>query len=229
MRAIGTHGGSPPTPRARERILDASYALFTRHGIRRVGVEAVIREAGVARMTLFRNFPTKSDLIRAFLERREEVWTHWLVSEVERRASGPEARLLAVFDVFDEWFHREDFEGCSFINTLVETSGSPADPVREDALRRLEAIHDYVCRLAGEAGLDDPEALARQWDVLMRGAIVAAQGGDSEAAHRARDLASLRLDQLRPTAAPSQPVGRRRRRRGPEPDAAAFAARVHPV
>lgn len=197
MRVQATDGRRRPARPGRERILDAAYALFTRHGVRGVGVEAVIREAGVARMTLFRNFPSKAELIRAFLERREEIWTRWLVSEVERRASDPKARLLAIFDAFDEWFQREDFEGCSFINTVVETSGSEENPVRQEALRRLDVVRDFVRRLAGEAGFRDPEALARQWEVLMRGAIVAAQGGDREAARRARELASLRLEQPR--------------------------------
>ena len=105
---------------ARQRILDAAYDLFSRHGIRGVGVDAIIERSGVARMTLYRHFGSKDALVLAFLERREERWTkEWLQSEVERRASDPAQRLLVIFDVFDEWFQRGDFEGCSFINVLL--------------------------------------------------------------------------------------------------------------
>src|SRR6187402_3319099 len=101
----------------RERILDTAYELFSRHGTRAVGVDRIIEEAGTAKMTLYRNFASKDDLIMAFLERREELWTRgWLQAEVQRRATEPRERLLAIFDVFGDWFALPDFEGCSFIN-----------------------------------------------------------------------------------------------------------------
>src|SRR5262245_62153820 len=94
-------------PDARERILDAAYDLFSRQGIRAVGIDAVIERSDVARMTLYRHFASKDALALAFLERREERWTQgWLQHEVEARATDPAERLLAIFDVFDEWFQR---------------------------------------------------------------------------------------------------------------------------
>src|SRR5689334_24112269 len=106
-------------PGARERILDAAYELFSRQGIQAVGVDAVISRSGVARQTLYRHFASKQDLVLAFLERREQEWTRrWLEEEVRTRATDPASRLLAIFDVFDEWFGRPDFEGCSFINVM---------------------------------------------------------------------------------------------------------------
>ena len=111
---------SRPAP-ARDRILDTSYELFSRRGVRAVGVDEVIERAGVAKATLYRHFPSKDDLVVAFLERREERWTiGWVETEARRRGSGPEEQLLAIFDAFDEWFRREDFEACSFINVLLE-------------------------------------------------------------------------------------------------------------
>src|SRR5258705_9633275 len=105
----------------RERILETAYELFSRHGTQSVGVDRITAEAGTAKMTLYRHFPSKEDLIVAFLERRQERWTRgWLQAEVERREDSPAARLLAVFDVFGEWFARADFEGCSFINVMLE-------------------------------------------------------------------------------------------------------------
>lgn len=198
----------PPTAAsdARERILDTAYELFSRNGIRAVGIDAIIDRSGVARMTLYRHFGSKDALVLAFLERREQRWTRdWLQRAIERRAVDPGERLLAIFDVFDEWFQREDFEGCSFINVLLEI----ADPKHElhrasaDYLARIRAV---VEELATDAGLADPEGLAHQWHILMKGSIVAASEGDREAARRAREVAALVLgDAPRRSAAPDTP------------------------
>src|SRR5918999_6511852 len=98
----------------RERILETAYALFSREGTRAVGVDRIIAESGAAKMTLYRNFASKDELILAFLEARDERWTRaWLQGEVEARGGTAAERLLAIFDVFGEWFARDDFEGCS--------------------------------------------------------------------------------------------------------------------
>ena len=86
-------------------------------------------------MTLYRNFPSKDELILEFLRVREERWTRdWLQAEAERRATTPEGRLLAIFDVFDEWFRLDDFEGCSFVNVLLEVTDLES-PVRRGERR----------------------------------------------------------------------------------------------
>ena len=106
----------------RERLVDTAYQLFQRNGIQAVGINRILEEAGVAKATLYKHFPSKEDLVVAALERHEEVWTQgWLEREVERRGGSPGERLLAVFDAFDRWFHREDFEGCLFLGTLLES------------------------------------------------------------------------------------------------------------
>ena len=121
---------------ARERILNASYELFSQRGIRGVGVNEVIERAGVATATLYRHFPSKDQLVLAFLEMREQRWTNGLVeAEAQRRGSDPEERLLAIFDVFDEWFHRDDFEACSFINVLLEMG--PQHPAGDASVRNI--------------------------------------------------------------------------------------------
>jgi AcrR family transcriptional regulator len=178
----------------RDRILEAAYPLFSRSGIRAVGVDTVVEAASVAKMTLYRNFPSKNDLALAFMEMREERWTHaWLQAEVEQRATEPADRLLAIFEVFDEWFHREDFEGCTFVNVLLELA-DPEDPVRRASVQHLANIRDFLKQLAGDAGVADPDAFARQWHILMKGSIVSAGEGDHEAARRARELGVLLLE-----------------------------------
>jgi AcrR family transcriptional regulator len=177
----------------RERVLEAAYRLFSRHGTRAVGVDRIIAESGVAKMTLYRNFASKDDLILAFLERREERWTrNWLQESVESRAATPAQRLLAIFDVFGEWFARDDFEGCSFINVMLELD-DPDSPVRQESVRQLSEIRGFIGGLAREAGVDDVDGFARQWHILMKGCIVAAAEGDRKAGSRARELGTLLL------------------------------------
>jgi AcrR family transcriptional regulator len=144
-------------------------------------------------MTLYRHFGSKDALVLAFLERREARWTKdWLQREVEQRAVDPADRLLAIFDVFDEWFHRQDFEGCSFINVLLEIADPTSDLHRASA-DYLARIRAFVAELANEAGVADPEGLAHKWHILMKGSIVAASEGDHGAARRAKEVAALIL------------------------------------
>src|ERR1039458_8268025 len=100
-----------PAPRntGRERVGRAAYELFSKDGVRAVGVDAIIAQAGTAKMTLYRNFPSKNDLIIDFLQRRERLWTReGLEAESRRRGATPREQLLAIFDVFAEWFARPD-------------------------------------------------------------------------------------------------------------------------
>lgn len=120
---------------ARQRILATAYELFTRRGIRDVGVDEVVQKAAVAKTTLYRHFPSKDDLVVAFLAEREQAWTVEIVEKQSQlRADDPAGRLLAIFDVFDDWFaEHTDFESCSFVKVLLEM-GADAGSARR-ALR----------------------------------------------------------------------------------------------
>ena len=183
------------TTSGRERILETAYELFSRYGTKAVGVDRIIAESGAAKMTLYRNFASKDELILAFLERREERWTRaWLQSEVEARADTGAGRLLAIFDVFGEWFERDDFEGCSFINVMLEVTDCE-HPVRQASVAHLTAIRGFLAELAEQAGIlaEDADAFARQWHILMKGSIVAAGEGDHDAGKRAQEMGGLLL------------------------------------
>ncbi|HUQ62123.1 MAG TPA: TetR/AcrR family transcriptional regulator [Acidimicrobiales bacterium] len=185
-----------PVPDARQRIVQAAYELFARRGIRDVGVDEVIGRAGVAKATLYRHFRSKDELVLAFLDRRDEIWVRdWLVVEAWRRGSNAEERLLAFFDVLDEWFHRGDYESCSFINALLEMG--LAHPVGAASARHLENIRSVLRDLAKEDLLRDPDGFAHSYQLLMKGSVVAAAAGDLDAAGRAKSLALLLLDQHR--------------------------------
>jgi AcrR family transcriptional regulator len=185
---------SSPEPEVRRRIFDSAYDLFSERGVHAVGIDEVIEKADVAKAALYRHFPSKHALVLAFLQHREQRWTYeWLAADATRRGSTAQDQLLAIFAVFDEWFRRDDFEGCSFINVLLEMgAGHPLDTA---SAVHLENIRSFLGGLAVEAGIADPDAFARTWHILMKGAIVAAMEGDTEAAQRAKSVARLLLAQ----------------------------------
>ena len=192
--------GTPPQSAGpRERILATAYGLFMQRGIRDVGINELIREAGTAKATFYYHFPSKDDLVLAFFERREELFTvGYLVAESSRRGTTPEERLLAIFDVLDEWFHRPDYESCSYIKVLFELGHS--HPLGRASAEYLTKIRGSIEELAGEAGLDDPEEFSHAWMLLMKGAIVAAAESDARAAQRAKPLAQWLISQHQPVA-----------------------------
>jgi AcrR family transcriptional regulator len=185
---------------ARERILTTAYRLFTRRGIRAVGNDEVIAVSGVAKATLYRHFPSKNDLVLAVLQRREELWTLGLVEQQSRlRGETPEEQLLAIFDVFHDWFQkREDFDGCSFINVLLELGA--AHPAGQASIQYLDNIRTIVRQRAEAAGLIDVDNFARSWHILMKGSIIAAAEGDLQAASRAQAMGRALIEQHRPPA-----------------------------
>ena len=189
-----------PAVPARERILTTAYRLFTRRGIRAVGNDEVIAVSGVAKATLYRHFPSKNDLVLAVLQRREELWTVGLVEQQSRlRGETPEEQLLAIFDVFHDWFQkREDFDGCSFINVLLELGA--AHPAGQASIQYLDNIRTMVRERAEAAGLVDVDNFARSWHILMKGSIIAAAEGDLQAAQRAQAMGRSLIEQHRPRA-----------------------------
>jgi AcrR family transcriptional regulator len=182
---------------ARERILGTAYELFSHRGVHDVGIDELVERAGVAKATLYKHFRSKDELVLAFLEQREQIWTYgWVEREARRRGATAEEQLLSIFDLFDEWFHGDDFEGCSFVNVLLEF-GDLKHPVARASADYLENIRSVVRSLALESGLRDPDAFALSWHILMKGSIVQAAEGDRDAAKRARALGSLLIEQHR--------------------------------
>jgi AcrR family transcriptional regulator len=196
---------------AGEQIDGAAYELFSRFGVHAVGVDMLIARAGVAKRTLYRYYPSKNDVVLAFLRRREAVWTlAWLQGGVLRAAAEPAPRLLAIFDMFDEWFHRQDFEACAFIRVLLEHANRE-NPIRKASKRHIDTVRSFIQGLAAEARVPDPDGFARQWQMLMMGSIIAAYAGDRDAARRAKKLGVLLLaDAGTPARADAQRIGAQR-------------------
>jgi AcrR family transcriptional regulator len=185
---------------ARERLLASAYELFQAKGIKGVGIDAIIAHAGVARMTFYRCFRSKHDLVLAFLDNREKRWSvGWLEDGVVRRTKDPRQRLLAIFDLYDEWFRQPDYEACSFMKVLFEDG--PGGAFGKAAARQLMNLRRFVERLAGQADVGDVEPFARAWQILMHGAVITAFAGDKGAARAARKAGEILLAAAKPATA----------------------------
>jgi len=184
------HGAAGLTD-ARERTLLAAYELFRSHGVTAVGVDRIVADAGVAKTTLYRHFRSKEELVLAVLDRHEQVWTRgWLERVSLDGGETPEAKLLAIFDAFDEWFRQDAYRGCLFTNVSIEARAD-LGPLRAAAAARLRDIKQFIASLADEARVADPAEFASRIQMLLLGAIIQALNGDRGAARSAREVAKL--------------------------------------
>lgn len=177
--------------KVRERILDVASELFYRKGIQAVGVDAIILQADVARMSFYRHFKSKEGLVLACLDRRDDEIRTWIEAEVLRLSPDPVGRPLAVFDALALRFATEHYRGCAFLNTMAEAA-DPKDAAFQAAAEHKARFQDYLAGLLREAGLD--EGCAPDLLLLFDGAVVSAVREGSEApAHRAKGMAALLL------------------------------------
>jgi AcrR family transcriptional regulator len=165
---------SRPTDRsrpARERILATASRLFYQEGLRATGIDRIIAESGVAKMSFYRHFPSKADLVRAFLQARHSAWMSWFTEAVENRLESH--GFAAIAGALAEWFAQPDFRGCAFINTVAEAGGDY--PLAIDHKRELES---FVAALAERLGFSAPALAAAQAMIVIEGMIVRAQMGE---------------------------------------------------
>ena len=179
----------PKSSEARERLLETADRLFYAEGVRAVGIDRVIAEAGVAKMTLYAHFPSKDDLIVAALRYREEQVGAFFEAAMARHA-GPGRDALAVFfAALKDWFRSPDFRGCAFQNAAIELADrdhAGSRFAREHKLRFAGQLKEFVGASAGEVGAGAVPAIV----LLVEGAIMTAlMHGDADAADVARDAA----------------------------------------
>lgn len=142
-------GASP-----RERILLTAHDLFYRDGIRATGIDRVIAESGVAKVTFYRHFPSKNDLICEFLEYRHLQWMAWFTDALARHGGGPAALCHAL----TEWFADPNFRGCAFINSVAEL-GVTLPSVIVIAQRHKQDMAAAIARLLPPSGHNKQDAL----------------------------------------------------------------------
>lgn len=159
---------TPGKPSARERILSTAHDLFYRDGIRATGIDRVIAESGVTKVTFYRHFSSKNDLIREFLEYRHQRWMAWFADALRRHGNNPKA----IATVLGEWLHDDAFRGCAFINTVGEL-GAALPEVVEITRRHKQDMKDAIAAVL-------PQSRHREHDaqdiaLAIDGAIIRAQ------------------------------------------------------
>ncbi len=194
---------SMPDQPARERILDTAGHLFYRDGFIAVGVDTITRESGVAKMTLYRHFPSKDDLIVAYLTRANDKFWVWIESTMDPEADARD-RIVQAFDAVGETATSSVCMGCTFQHATADFPDS-SHPAHAVARANKQAMLDRLAGLAADAGASDPDALGRQLFLLMDGAWVAARmfGPEtpaSECGAAARALLTAHLDLEAPLA-----------------------------
>jgi AcrR family transcriptional regulator len=162
-----------PTERsARDRILDTASELFYRDGYHAVGIDTIVARSGVAKMTLYRHFPSKDDLIAAYLERANVEYWDWLEAEIED-VEDP-GKLGAAFDAIAKLAASPRCLGCTFQAAASEFPDLDHPGHRVALAHKRQALERFG-ELARQAGLRDPDGLASQLVLLMDGAWVAAR------------------------------------------------------
>jgi AcrR family transcriptional regulator len=165
---------SEKTSAARQRIIETALRLFYAHGTRAVGIDRIIAESGVAKMSFYNHFASKADLIAAFLDERHARWMSWFRAALDARRTRNHTNLATVADVLREWFAAPDFHGCAFINILAETDRS-ATRERDIARRHKDELLALLVEQARKDGVRRPTESGRLALIVVEGAIVRAE------------------------------------------------------
>lgn len=168
---------------ARDRLLDTAGILFYRDGFHAVGIDTIVAESGVAKMTLYRHFPSKDDLIVAYLNRGNEMFWNW-VDQTTASVDGPQEKIMAIFEAIGMQATSPQCLGCSFQGAALEFP-TQEHPAHQVALAHKEIFRERLRQLSEEAGLRAPEELANQLLLLMEGAWIVSRmyGPKNPAAH----------------------------------------------
>jgi AcrR family transcriptional regulator len=166
-------GIADPPPSPRERLIEAATRLFCRYGANSVGVDAIVAAAGTAKTTLYKVFGSKDGLVEAVLEREGRAWRAWFITEIDGPGGSAVERLARIGSALRQWFSRDDFYGCPFINAVGE-SDKADDRMRSLAIAHKKVVLERLAALCAEAGCREPAQVAHTLGLIIDGAIVAA-------------------------------------------------------
>jgi AcrR family transcriptional regulator len=184
-------GGESEALTKRDQLVETAGRLFYREGYHATGIDRILAEAGVAKMTLYKHFRSKEELILAVLAKRSAQFRESFAQFLEAKKRTPERELLAVFDWLIAWVESKEFRGCLFQKAVAEYQ-EVRDPIHQAATAHKTAFRGEIRRLVVEAGLAKPKGLADQLAVLAEGAIVASQAsGSSMPARHAHEAAQV--------------------------------------
>ncbi len=155
----------------RDHLLDTAFRLFYQDGYHAVGIDTILAEAKVAKMTLYNHFKSKDELIVAVLQRHRIAFTSKRDAILQDSKRSPLQKLDALFDMFTEWFNSEDFNGCINIRAVAEYP-APSSPINQTVKAAKQSTIDALETLCQELGANHPAELAKQLFLLTEGAIV---------------------------------------------------------
>ncbi|HVI90790.1 MAG TPA: TetR/AcrR family transcriptional regulator [Dongiaceae bacterium] len=179
----------------RQHTVETAYALFKRDGFHATGIDRIIAEADVAKMTMYRNFPSKDDLIVAALDHRAEKFDAML-DRLAASVGKPAEKIAVIFDWYERWFDSPDFHGCLFAHAVAEF-GDPSHPVFQAAMAQKDNFRRRLRKILEEImSRDRAENAATTLLMLIEGATLLAEMGQGKAALRsarqaARDIMSV--------------------------------------
>jgi AcrR family transcriptional regulator len=178
-----------PAGQARDKILSTAFRLFYAQGLKAAGIDTIIAESGVAKATFYKYFPAKDDLILAYLEQVDGVWTGQLKAAAEAAGPDPANQLVALFDALSSACHRDGYRGCAFINAAAESAFGTR--VHERTVAHKQQISAWIRDLAERAGAPHPDRLTRSLTLLLDGCLASGVlDADPAAAAAARDTAA---------------------------------------
>lgn len=182
---------------ARERIVKTAEKLFYAQGIRAVGIDRIIAEAGVAKMSLYNHFSSKDELVLAVLQYREEKLSRFFETAMQRYVDDGADRLNAFFSALKEWFESKGFRGCAFINAVVELADA-RHPASKFSVHHKELFHEMIGNIMTATHGSNATAFVPAVSLLVEGAIVTAvMDGNSSSADVARETALALLPSKR--------------------------------
>ena len=171
-RALTELPKPPPALPAHERIVSAARELFCRHGIHATGIDRILAAASASKMTLYARFGSKEALLREVLTREGADWRVAFFAAIDQAGPAPLDRLHAVAPALGQWFGGGRFFGCAFMNAIGEHTKDEAW-LKEIAAEHHRLVLGYLAGLARDAGLAEPEIVARQVLLLIDGATAA--------------------------------------------------------
>ena len=186
-----SHG--PARASARDRLLAAAAQLFHENGVQATGVDSIVAEAGVAKATFYRHFPSKDDLVVAWLRDSRTRWLDRIRVEVDSTGVDPAARIPLFFEVVADWLETESYRGSPYLNTLAEIR-DPTHPARRIIRDYFQEVGDYLEQLTAAAGYRDSRRLGAELEILIMGSVpLAVTRGSRAPVLAARDAALLLL------------------------------------
>ena len=148
--------------------------LFYRRGIRAVGVETIVAQAGATKMSLYRSFPSKDDLVVAYLRERDAKYWEWWNAIMDRHAGDPRAQIRALFESVAKKTAHRDYRGCPFTNAATEFP-DPENPGREVSAENKRELRARLRGVAAAAGAKNAARLGDQLFLLIEGAYASGQ------------------------------------------------------